>query len=97
MFTGEFEYGYEYMGLTNSLVITPLTERVFLGLTQALQYHFSAAITGIIFKFHSTEMNNLIVKLFSFLYLFIDFSYGSMPGVMTGWLHYCNKYTIRLK
>ncbi|XP_066907622.1 dynein axonemal heavy chain 10 [Halyomorpha halys] len=34
------------MGLTSSLVITPLTERVFLGITQALQHSFSAAITG---------------------------------------------------
>jgi dynein heavy chain len=40
------EYMYEYVGCTQRLVVTPLTERVWIGITQALSIYMGAAVAG---------------------------------------------------
>lgn len=46
MLDTKFNYGYEFLSCNSPVMLTPLTERCFLSLTQALAYNFGGYLVG---------------------------------------------------
>ena len=46
MLDSKFHYGFEFMSCNFPVVLTPLTERCFLSLTQAVKYNFVGCLVG---------------------------------------------------
>lgn len=53
--TGEFGYGYEYMGLNGRLVITPLTDRIYLTISQVKDARAGSLRKGILERRHARQ------------------------------------------
>jgi dynein heavy chain 1 len=54
MANAKFNYVFEYLGVQDKLVQTPLTDRCYLTMTQALEARFGGAPFGMLHELHVT-------------------------------------------
>ncbi|XP_006816781.1 dynein beta chain, ciliary-like, partial [Saccoglossus kowalevskii] len=66
----DFAYGYEYIGSANRIVMTPMTERVFVSLTQAVKSNMGGLCVGPNWSGRREIIHELSMSLGRPLYMF---------------------------
>ncbi|EPQ28904.1 uncharacterized protein PFL1_03705 [Pseudozyma flocculosa PF-1] len=87
MANASFPYGYEYLGVPDRLVQTPLTDRCYLTLTQALHYKLGGAPFGPAGTGKTESVKALGVQLGMFVIVFCcdeTFDFQAMGRIFVG-------------
>ncbi len=82
-----FDYGFEYLGIGETLVQTPLTDRCYLMLTQALKFRIGGNPFGPAGTGKTESIKNLGAQLGRFVLVFNcdeTFDYGAMGRLFAG-------------
>ncbi len=82
-----FDYGFEYLGIGETLVQTPLTDRCYLMLTQALKFRMGGNPFGPAGTGKTESIKNLGAQLGRFVLVFNcdeTFDYGAMGRLFAG-------------
>ena len=87
MANASFHYGYEYLGLAEKLVQTPLTDRCFLTLTQALELRLGGSPFGPAGTGKTESVKALAAQLGRFALVFCcdeTFDFQAMGRILVG-------------
>ena len=87
MLDTKFAYGYEFHSCNFPVMLTPLTERCFLSLTQAISYNFGGCLVGPTSSGKTQTIkgfSHLLGRFMISLSCLQDFEPGSIARIFTG-------------